>query len=114
MYYFQEFLVNATIRDNACDENSPIYQLQLDQKYGAYDVHLIETLKPIADRGQLWTLPRLGYPKAKVRIYQAWNGRWIATTSADNRQCNNLLSLPITYGFRTEGTVLYFQSCELR
>lgn len=114
MTYFLDFYVHFTVRDDNCTTNSPISHLVLDKPLDGYPVQSIEKLKGLADQGRLWTESRLGFPKAKVRIFQAWNKRWVATTLPDNGQCNNLLSLPIYFGYTTEGTVTYYKSCEVR
>ena len=115
MFSYEIFCVRFTVRDDNCDSSSPIKELVLDKPINGYTVHSVSSLKGLADKGQLWVEPHDGHPKARVRIFYSYAyGRWIATTLADNRQCNNLLSLPIYYGYSRQGEVTYYQSCPLR
>jgi hypothetical protein len=85
--------INATERFRPCDKDAGIKRLVPDGSGKAYD---LINLKDLADRGQLWTLPRRFYPSAKIRIF--WHPtyrRYVATTLRDDLECNNLLSLPI-------------------
>lgn len=109
------FMVIATVREDSCNNSSPIRQLVLDQAYeGSYTVFDIEKLKPLADREKLYTISHDGYPSARVYIY--WNSyfkRWIASTRADYTQCNNLLALPIYYPASQTTESINYRSCTI-
>lgn len=115
MSIFNNYYVRFTVREDVCNKNSAISQLVLDRQINGATVFSISDLKELADKGNLWVEAHDGHPRAMVRIfYSSYYGQWIATTYADSRQCNNLLTLPIYYGYSNQGGVTYFQSCSLR
>jgi len=108
-----KYFVTATYRENDCNSNSAIKKLHLDPSYDGRYGHDLKTLKPLADKGQLVVKTHAYCNGVKVRIFESkYYGRWIATTSADDKLCNNLLSLPIFYNSTSVGTT-YFHQCQL-
>lgn len=90
------YYIKGTYRERPCDRNAAIAGGVLEQKYNGYTVHSLEDLKPLADRHELYVRGTYGCPAARVRIFWSYTYRqYVATTSADDRVCNNLLSLPI-------------------
>lgn len=107
-----KYEVSGTYREDSCNSSSGIAGLVLVQRYNGFTVHDLASLKPLADSGQLWV--HLGAPCGSVRVYIFWSDtyrRYIATTLADGRQCNNLLSLPIYYPASKDGTTTTFAQC---
>lgn len=88
--------VDGTTRVRDCDRTAAIFTLVLASLYKGNSEHTIESLKPEADRGLLWSRCRKTGNMAKVRIFwSSYYQRWIATTRADDTVCDNLLSQPI-------------------
>lgn len=106
------YKVRFTVRENNCNPSSPIVELVLDKPINTFTVHTLMTLKNLADSNCLWVDPHDGHPPVLVRIfYSQYFSRWIATTSKDNRECNNLLRLPIYFGARSENGKVFYDSC---
>lgn len=90
------YYVEATYRENDCDRNSPITKLHLNKILDGFYGHQVKNLKPIADAGRLVVKTGPFCTGVKVKIYYSYAySRWIASTVADSRECNNLLSLPV-------------------
>lgn len=106
--------VKGTYREDGCDSRSGIAGLVLAQAYNGYTVHDLASLKPLADARQLEV--RVSGLYAPVPVFIVWSntwGRYIATTLADGRQCNNLLSLPIYFPSSKSGTVTTYSQCSI-
>lgn len=109
MYY-----VKGTYREDECDDNSPIIGLVLDEKYKNFTVHSIVDLKPLADSRQLKVYSdHCGFHVQVIIYFNKTYNRYIATTAADGRECNNLLSLPIFYPTSTDGSKTTYSQCSL-
>lgn len=110
MYYY----VIGTYRYDNCHKNSGIKGLVLDRKYGSGDVHSVENLKQLADAGLLKTHPSCLYGSANIRIFWSeYYRRYIATTRADDSECNNLLSLKIYYPSSSDAGMNYYSQCSI-
>lgn len=108
------FYVNGTYRRDPCNHQSGILGLVLTERFNGFMVHDLLALKPIADAGRLWVDSAAPCGSVQVRIF--WSSefnRYVATTRADGKQCNNLLSLPIYYPASSQGTVTNYQTCPL-
>ncbi len=109
-----KYYVKGTVREDSCNKNSAITHLVLEQVYGNFGIHDVGSLKGLADQGLLWVRIPGWYNEAKVRIYySSFYRRYIATTSADNTQCNNLLALPIYYPTAHGPTTTNYGVCSL-
>jgi hypothetical protein len=107
------YYVIATVRENACNKDSSISQLVLNQQYSNFTVHNIEQLKILADQGRLFTQATRNFPEARVRIFWSmYFKRWVATTRADLVQCNNLLELLIYYPTSSDTHSVKFGLCD--
>lgn len=108
------FYVKATYRDNPCDSSSPIAGLVLDSKYNEFTVHSVQNLEQLANNKQLAVYSEGCGKNVYVNIYfHRTYQRWVATTTADGLECNNLLSLPIYYPASKQGTTTTYNQCSL-
>ena len=103
-----------TVRSRDCDQNAPIIKLVFAQEYKGFRVHDLEDVKPLADQESLYVRCQRTHRSVLVRIfYSSRYSRWVATTDADNVECNNLLSLPISRPSRRDETTTYYESCSI-
>jgi len=108
-----KYFVKATYREKDCDSRSPISKLHLDKTFNGYYGHVIKDLVGLADQGKLWVKTGPYCSGVMVRIYYSYAySRWIATTHADNTECNNLLSLPI-FSSAYKGSNVTYSVCRI-
>lgn len=107
-----KYYVRGTYREDACNKNSAIAGLVLEQAYIGFTVHDLERLKPLADAGLLWVRPGASYPEAPVRIFKSFlYNQYVATTRPDGVQCNNLLALRIFYPSAGDASSTTYSHC---
>lgn len=108
--------VVGTAREKNCDQKSDIIALVLDRKYINGEVEMLQTLKHLADSHLLWVKvgPQWACKEVRVEIYFSPHfNRWIARTTADSVQCDNLKALPV-YGVSNRAQAMtYYNVCEL-
>lgn len=110
---YSNYFVEATYREKDCDNYSPIIKLHLDKKYDGFNGHPVKELKNLADLGRLFVKTGPFCNGVKVKIYYSYAyARWIASTVADSRECNNLLSLPI-YSSNYTGSNITYSVCRI-
>lgn len=110
---YSNYYVEATYRETDCDKYSPISKLHLDKTYDGFYGHLVKDLKSLADSGRLFVKTGPYCSGVKVKIYYSYTySRWIASTVADSKECNNLLSLPI-YSSNYTGSNITYSVCRI-
>tara|TARA_Y100000296_G_scaffold80764_1_gene106790 strand:+ start:250 stop:588 length:339 start_codon:yes stop_codon:yes gene_type:complete len=111
--YISKYFVEATYREEDCDKYSPIVKLHLNEKYNGFYGHPVKELKNLADSGKLFVKTGPHCNGVKVKIYYSYAySRWIASTVADSRECNNLLTLPI-YSSSYTGSNITYSVCRI-